>query len=73
MALAFNFRQSATIKAKDSTSTDMYTVNGTTMANITPSYAAEQINKIFDIVGLAVVADSNMTRVQTQEAVDDGN
>lgn len=70
MALAFENLVSATIKAKDATSTDMFTIPGVTVGSTTPANAAEQINKLLAIGNKAVVADVNMKRVITQEAID---
>lgn len=67
MALSFNFKPTATLKAKSANSTDMFTINGVTIANTTPENAAVQVNKILGIGGLSVVADTNMTRTQIQE------
>jgi len=68
MALAFNFKPVATLKAKSATSSDMVSINGITIASTTPENAAEQVNKILGVGGLSVVADTNMTRTQIQEA-----
>ena len=70
MALAFNTKPVATIKAR-STEGNYISVTGCTTAEITPAYAADQINKILDIGGKAVVADSHMTRSQFEEVVSD--
>ena len=67
MALAFNFKPTATLKAKSANSNDMVTFTGVTIANTTPDNAAAQVNKILDIGGKAIVADTNMTRTQIQE------
>lgn len=70
MALAFNFKPVATLKAQSATSTDMFTFAGVTTANTTPANAAAQVNKILAVVGKSVVADEKMTRTSTEEAVD---
>lgn len=70
MAFVFNSKPVATIKAKDATSTDMYTIYGCTTATTTPVNAATQINKILDIGGLEIAADEYMSRTITEEVVD---
>lgn len=70
MALIFQNKPVATIKAKSATGQTMYTINGVTQASTTPANAAVQINKILDIAGFAVAADENMTRTITEEVVD---
>lgn len=71
MAFAFNFKPVATLKAKSSTSADMFTLHGVTTADTTPAIAATQVNKILSIVGKEVVGDEYMTRTIVQESVDD--
>lgn len=71
MALIFQNKPVATIKAKSATGQTMYTINGVTQASTTPANAAVQINKILDIAGFAVAADEYMTRTITEEVVDD--
>lgn len=71
MALAFNFKPVATLKAKSATSTDMFTFAGVTTATTTPLNAATQANKILAIVGKQCAADENMTRTIVEESVDD--
>lgn len=70
MALVFDTKPVASIKAKDATSTNMYTIPGVTTASTTPANAATQINKLLAVGGKAIVADSNMKRVITEEAID---
>lgn len=70
MALSFNTKPVATIKAR-STEGTLITTPGCTTENITPAQAAAQINKILAIGGKAIVADTHMTRSQFEEAVDD--
>ena len=72
MAWEFFTTPTATIKAKSANSTDIITIKGVTTASITPTAAAQQINKLLNIGGKAIVADSNMTRTQIEEAVDNG-
>lgn len=72
MAFAFNFKPVATLKAKQFDSTEMHTFNGVTTANTTPENAAIQVNKLFNIGGLSIVADENMTRTIIEEVVDNG-
>lgn len=69
MAFVFNQKPVATIKARSATSTDSYTINGVTTAATTPVNAAEQINKILDIGGQEIAADTHMSRVYTEEVV----
>lgn len=71
MALAFNNKPVATIKAKAADGTEIITISGVTTAATTPENAATQINKILDIGGRAIVADENMTRIRTEEAVNE--
>lgn len=70
MALMFQSTSVATIKAKSSTSTDMFTVPGVTTDSTTVANAATQINKLLDIVGFEIAGDEYMTRTITEEAVD---
>ena len=72
MALGFNSKPVATIKAKSATGSDMFTVSGCTTGNTTPENAATQINKLLNIGGQSIVADTNMKRIQTEEVVDNG-
>ena len=72
MALGFQSKPVATIKAKSAASTDMFTINGCTTGNTTPENAATQINKLLNVGGQAIVADTNMKRIQTEEVVDNG-
>lgn len=73
MALAFNQKPTAVIKAKQFDSTAMHTFGGVTSGNTTPENAAAQINKLFALAGLSVVADVNtMTRDFREEVVDNG-
>lgn len=70
MSLAFNTKPTATVKAK-STEGGFISMSGCTNGPTTPANAANQMNKILDIGGKAVVADKNMTRTQTEEVVED--
>ncbi len=70
MALAFNTKPVATLKGKMSDGSS-FSVPGITTDNITPDHAANQVNKLYDIGGKAVVADMNMSRSQVEEVVDD--
>lgn len=71
MALTFETKPVATIKATDSvTGTATRTINGVTTASTTPQNAATQINKLLGVAGKGVIANENMTRVITEEAVD---
>ena len=71
MALTFNTKPVATIKAR-STDASFISVPGCTTSNaLTPAQAAVQINKILAVGGKAIVADSHMTRSQFEEVVDD--
>ena len=67
MPLAFVFKPVATLKGKSSDG-EALSVGGITTASITPANAASQANKILDIFGVSIVADKNMSRVQTEEA-----
>ena len=69
MALVFNTKPVATIKAK-ATSGESISVAGCTNGATTPDNAAAQINKILNIGGKAIVGDANMTRTQVEEVVD---
>ena len=66
MALTFNTKPVATIKAR-STEGNFISIAGCTTGNITPAQAAVQINKILDAVGLEIVADG-MQKFITEEA-----
>ena len=70
MALAFNTKPVATIKGKNSDGTS-FSVPGITNGTITPAQAVTQLNKIFDIAGKTAIADTNMSRSQVEEVVDD--
>ena len=70
MAFVFNQKPVATIKARSTTSTDTFTINGVTTVTTTPLYAATQINKILAIVGKSVGAEG-MTRSIYQEAIEE--
>lgn len=70
--MLFNFKPVATLKAQRTSSDDMIAVNGITTANITPENAATQSNKLLSIVGFDIVANTKMSRVQTEEAIDNG-
>lgn len=71
MALMFNTKPVATIKAKKTGSSDFISMGGCTTGSISPEVAAAQMNKILTVVGQSVVADLNMSRTQTEEVVDD--
>ena len=71
MALTFNIKPVATIKARSTEGNFISTAGCTNSNALTPAQAAMQINKILQIGGKAVVADSNMTRSQFEEAVED--
>lgn len=70
MALTFNTKPVATIKAR-STEGNYISTPGVTTASITPAQAAAQINKILALGGKTIVADGNMTRSQFEEVIDD--
>ena len=70
--MLFNFKPVATLKAQRTSSDDMIAVNGITTASITPENAATQSNKLLSIVGFDIVANTKMSRVQTEEAIDNG-
>lgn len=72
MAWEFFTTPTATVKAKSSNSTDIVTIKGVTTASISPTKAAQHINTLLGVAGKAIVVDSNMTRSQTEEAVDNG-
>lgn len=61
----FTEKPTATIWAKDSNG-EYRSIDGVTTAATTSANAASQINKIFDIAGLSVVADG-MSRIKTEE------
>lgn len=67
MSLVFQTKPTATLKGKSSTG-ESISVTGITTASITPARAAEQANKLLGIGEKNIVADKNMTRVQTEEA-----
>lgn len=67
MALAFQSKPTATLKARAYDSTTIHSIAGVTTATTTPENAAAQVNKLFAIGGLSVVADTNMKRIQTEE------
>ena len=71
MAMVFQSVVTATIRAKSATSTDTYSIPGVTAGTTTATNAATQINKIFDIGGLAIVADEYMYRTIKQEVVEE--
>lgn len=70
MALAFNTKPVATLKGKNSDGSS-FSVPGITNGNITPDQAAAHLNKIFSIAGKTALADTNMSRSQVEEVVDD--
>lgn len=70
MAWSFNTKPVATLKGKSSDG-DSITLPGITTANITPSQAVAQSNIILDIFGKNLVVDKNLSRVQTEEAVEE--
>ena len=70
MALAFNIKPVATLKGKSSQG-DNISLPGVTTDNITPAQAAEQANKLLAIGGKNIVADTNMSRSQVEEVIDD--
>lgn len=72
MALSFNTKPVATLKAKLSNSTSLISIPGVTTANTTPANAAAQVNKLLGIGGKAIVADTNMKRLPVEEVVDNG-
>lgn len=72
MSFIFQEKPVAVIKAKETgTSGNAITINGVTKNVTTPDAAAEQINKIFGIVGKPVGA-SGMTHTTIKEAVSNG-
>lgn len=71
MALTFNIKPVATIRARQTDATFLSIAGCTNSNSITPAQAAAQINKILSIGGKAIVADSHMTRSQFEEVVDD--
>lgn len=73
MALNFNFKPVATIRARMYDSTSTISIQGVTTANTTPANAAAQMNKLLSIGGMSVIANTQMTRTQVEEAVDDDN
>lgn len=72
MALTFSTKPVMTIKAREYGGTGIISIGGVTAKATSPQNAATQINKILDIVGQAVVADTNMSRIYTEGVVDDG-
>ena len=70
MAYAFNIKQCAVLKGKTNAG-DAISIPGVTTANITPAYAAEQASKLLAVAGKSIVADKSMSRVQTEEVIDD--
>lgn len=70
MALAFNMKPVATLKGKSSNG-DSISLAGITAGNITPAQAAAQANKLLAIGGKNIVADTNMSRSQFEEVIDD--
>lgn len=73
MAWTWNIKPIATVKienAMDNTST--FTIPGCTTGNVQPEQAAGFINTLLDIGGKAAIVSSKMSRVQTEEAVDNG-
>lgn len=71
MSFIFQEKPVAVIKAKETGTSGTVTINGVTKNVTTPDAAAEQINKIFGIVGKSVSA-SGMTHTTTKEAVSNG-
>ena len=71
MALMFNTKPVATIKAKKTGTTDFISMGGCTTGSISPAAAAAQMNKILTVIGQSVTADQSITRTQTEEVVDD--
>lgn len=70
MAWSFNTKPTATLKGKSSDG-DNITLPGITTGNISPAHAVEQSNIILDIFGKNLVVDNNLSRVQTEEAVEE--
>ena len=71
MNYIFNIKQCATLKGR-AVSGEALSIPGVTIANITPDQAAEQANKILALGGKAILADKQMSRIQTEEVIDDG-
>ena len=69
MALVFNTKPVAVIKAKQVGDSSAINIPGVTTASTTPANAATQINKILAIAGKEIGA-TGMTRTQVEEAVD---
>lgn len=61
MAFVFQDNPTATIKARSATSQDTFTINGVASTITSADDAAEQINKILDIGGKEIAADSYMS------------
>ena len=75
MALTFQSKPVATLKASMPSANAMVSFNGVNPNETSPANAAAQINKLLTCTGKAsiqVVADENMTLTQTKEAVDNG-
>lgn len=71
MSFIFQEKPVAVIKAKEAGLSNSVTINGVTKNVTTPDAAAEQINKIFGIVGKEI-SPSGMTHTTTKEAVNNG-
>ena len=70
MALSFSNKATAVLKAKAS-SGEFITLAGYNATETSPTNAAAQANKILDIGGKSVVADTNMTLTQQKGVVED--
>lgn len=64
--MTFSQKPTAIIWAKDSNG-EFHSVNGITTATTTDDNAVAQLNKIFAIIGVTIVADG-MQRIITEEA-----
>lgn len=67
------FQDTKTVKVNSiiSGTSNRISVNGITSEPFTPETAQAQINKILDIVGIAVIT-RGMTRIRNEEAVENG-
>ena len=72
MSLAFYSKPVAVIKGKCAQTGAIISIPGVTTANTTPANAKAQIDKLLGIGGQNIIADTNMTRVRTEEVVDNG-
>ena len=71
MAYVFQTTPTATVKAKSTVSTDMYSLKGINSSMSSATETATEINKLLAVFGKQIAADEYMTMTITKEAEDD--